>query len=281
MSDGNMSDEHQLDELDELENEIQAEAEAVVAQLAAWCRMFDQRLILALAQHLLLILFAPGVSAASSNAVRVTPLNLTDWTAALSNGTIDALIDVRTAEEFGAQWGRVGACNRMSDPRACDYGHVPGAYWLPGLHKLDTADLIKHIAGDPRGLPACAGLRLAFICHSGVRSNEAATRLAAAYLDHGISAFNASTVHGGAILNAGSGTEGFFAAGLPTSRGFARAEWPGCVELSRFAATWQERPPSRTSTRRRLGHGRRLEEEAYLDSRNMSNGMYYRLCPPC
>ena len=61
----------------------------------------------------------------------------------------------------------------------------------------------------------------------------------------GISEFDESSVHGGAILNSGGGTQAYFDAGLLTHYGFARAEWPGCVALSKFAATWNETAPAR------------------------------------
>jgi len=177
----------------------------------------------------------------------VTQLEISSWAAALRNGTIDALIDVRTAEEFNAQWGRVGVCASSSDPHSCDYGHVAGAYWLPNLHLMDNNSFVSSMTGsqDPATLRSCAGLRLAFICHSGVRSNTAATKLRDAFLADGIISFDTSTVHGGAILNSGGGTEAYYQAGLATRYGFARAEWPGCVKLSKFAATWNETKPTK------------------------------------
>mmetsp|Transcript_42978 Transcript_42978/g.112917 ORF Transcript_42978/g.112917 Transcript_42978/m.112917 type:complete len:329 (-) Transcript_42978:236-1222(-) len=180
-----------------------------------------------------------------SNPVAVTQLELSDWASALRNGTIDALIDVRTPEEFGAQWGAVGFCISASDPHSCDYGHVAGAYWLPNLHLMSDADFISNMSGtqDPAGLQSCAGLRLAFICHSGVRSNTAAEKLQSAYLTNGITKFDGTTLHGGAILNAGGGTQAYYEAGLLTHYGFARAQWPGCIKLSKFVATWNETAP--------------------------------------
>lgn len=132
-----------------------------------------------------------------------------------------------------------------SDPLSCTYGHVPAAYWLPDLHLMDEAAFIANMTGssDPSTLRACSGLRLAFICHSGVRSNQAADKLVTAYRDNGISTFDEATIHGGAILNAGGGTQGYFEAGLMTHFGFARPEWPGCVALGKFAATWNVTRP--------------------------------------
>ena len=46
----------------------------------------------------------------AQHGVVVTQLQPEAWYAALRNGTVDALVDVRTAEEFGAQWGLVLAC---------------------------------------------------------------------------------------------------------------------------------------------------------------------------
>lgn len=181
------------------------------------------------------------ISGLAPSATAVTQLDLSSWSAALANGTVDALIDVRSPEEFSAQWGRVGACTNISDPLACTYGHVAGAYFLPNLQHATEEELVTLVGGSSNahaGLVACSGLRLAFICHSGVRSNAAAVRLQQAYAAHDITAFNTSTVHGGALLNSGGGTQAYYQAKLPTRTGFARAPWPGCVQLAQFAATW-------------------------------------------
>ena len=184
--------------------------------------------------------------------IAVTQLELDAWSAALINGTVDALIDVRTPEEFGSQWGRIGVCKSSTDTRACSYGHVAGAYWMPDLHLMSEADLIANMTGtrdDPRGgLLACSGLRLAFICHSGVRSNLAALKLKDAYLHHAITSFDNATIHGGGILNAGGGTQAYFDGGLLTHYGFARAPWPGCATMRAFAAMWPSKPPSQQAS---------------------------------
>ena len=196
--------------------------------------------------QLMFCLFICGSPRCAYASVNVTHVSMSNWAAMLRSGTIDAMIDVRTPEEFVASWGAVGVCDGGSDPMSCYYGHVPGIYWIPNLHLMSDADFTGNLTGirgdSGVGLGTCAGLQLAFICHSGTRSLAAANRLKDLYNSNAIN-LNANTIHGGGIINSDGGHQEYFRAGLNTRYGSARPAWEGCVKFAQFSSTWNETPP--------------------------------------
>mmetsp|Transcript_54887 Transcript_54887/g.139110 ORF Transcript_54887/g.139110 Transcript_54887/m.139110 type:complete len:272 (+) Transcript_54887:58-873(+) len=146
----------------------------------------------------------------------------------------DAVLDVRHADEYASN--APGSCSIVAEDReGCSYGHVPGAIWAPELFQcgacspeggLDcSAERQEHVDAkilsghrEPRNLSvalsACRRLRVAFICHSGVRSSTAAKRYAALLAE----AFPDRESRA-EVISVRGGTRDWFRLGRPTEFG--------------------------------------------------------------
>lgn len=145
----------------------------------------------------------------------------------------DAVVDVRNEDEYVGKTNSTACSIGADDPRGCLYGHIPGAIWMPQMHLCGTtvpgtkcreAVQILADAGVLSGirlpsseqLPAyapflkdCQALRVAFVCHSGVRSLSAA-KLYAAMLER---LYPGDTAKPYVVASVDGGTQGWVRAG--------------------------------------------------------------------
>eukprot|EP00928_Gymnodinium_smaydae_P032874 TRINITY_DN23708_c0_g1_i1.p1 TRINITY_DN23708_c0_g1~~TRINITY_DN23708_c0_g1_i1.p1 ORF type:complete len:209 (-),score=25.39 TRINITY_DN23708_c0_g1_i1:212-838(-) len=158
----------------------------------------------------------------------------------------DAVFDVRNLDEYAGL--SETACSIASvDARGCTYGHVPHSRWAPQLLRCGHAEASAakncttsdqwqadiSILGnafspfDPASLmAACRRLRVAFICHSGVRSLKAADR----YANLMTKLFPADTTL--QVTSVLGGTKSWVVHGRPTDFGYPAEDVPArCVEL--------------------------------------------------
>jgi len=148
-----------------------------------------------------------------------------------------SVIDVRNQDEYIGKTNSTACSIGAGDPLGCLYGHVPGAIWMPQMHLCGTtvkgttcqdgvqmlADAVVlsgiRLPGSAEKLPAyapflqdCQTLRVAFICHSGVRS-LAAAKLYAAVLEQ---LYPADAFKTPVIASVDGGTQGWVRAGRKT-----------------------------------------------------------------
>lgn len=175
--------------------------------------------------------------------------------------SVDIVVDVRNRDEYQGTASASHCSVGRDDPKGCLYGHIPEAIWLPQLHLCGTtrpwtrcseaqqwdADVAllgsgptaKGVAAAVRGQAAamtpCLDLRIAFVCHSGVRSRAAAQRymqLLHRLFPHAYLTENA--------VNVAGGTQAWFNGGRLTVFGMGASNSPRginatCAQLARRA----------------------------------------------
>jgi len=181
---------------------------------------------------LLELLFMPlAMVLSSAQGVSVVEVDATE----LKILDYDAVIDVRNLDEYEGTTSADNCTIGKADPKGCLYGHLPGALWMPQLHLCggttpgvtctdevqqvaDVQVLVGHKPDSqkdwPQALYPCAPLRLAFICHSGVRGLSAArnyANLLTATYDK-----NSSSHIVEKVVSVAGGTRKWYNAGRPT-----------------------------------------------------------------
>lgn len=159
--------------------------------------------------------------------------------ARLSIEDYHSLIDVRNLDEYEGTTAAANCTIGKKDAKGCNYGHVPGARWMPQFYlcggttpgtacsddKQSVADvrlLLGNIPPPSRWrseLSKCTSMRFAFICHSGVRSLVAAKRYAKLLRDTYGNQSPLGTNYSFEVLSIAGGTRAWFNAGKPTEFG--------------------------------------------------------------
>lgn len=167
----------------------------------------------------------------------------------------DAVVDVRNIDEYEGNTSAADCSIGAHDSKGCTYGHVPGAIWFPQLflcggvvpgttcpqeeQLLADAHFLSGEIGKvgetlkdfPRRLDVCRPLRLAFICHSGVRSLVAADNYAALLQElYG-------EVPEGAVVSVAGGTQLWYRSGRHADFGPLPGGPRTCKQIWESAAT--------------------------------------------
>eukprot|EP00927_Polykrikos_kofoidii_P074681 TRINITY_DN70702_c0_g1_i1.p1 TRINITY_DN70702_c0_g1~~TRINITY_DN70702_c0_g1_i1.p1 ORF type:complete len:229 (-),score=33.13 TRINITY_DN70702_c0_g1_i1:11-697(-) len=171
----------------------------------------------------------------------------------------DAIIDVRNLDEYKGMTPAKNCSVGSFDPKGCLYGHIRGALWLPQFNlcggttpgvectdrKQYAAD-VKEITGHaptsesvwPRLLEPCLHLRLAFVCHSGVRSLAAATKYVG-LLNEAFEQAPPSGSYASEVVSVSTGTQGWYLSGRPTvfgpNPGRRKLAMPQMIKKTRMA----------------------------------------------